>query len=239
MLTPPGAVVSYLAVQAESMPTRRRGRIIHWDDRKGFGFVLSERRQVFLHRKDFSGPHRRPSVGDVVAFTLGKDPKGRTCARNAELVRRGLLVLLGSLLTLLPLLLLPVVAVIMIPLDTRWLTAGLLVVNGVTFVAYARDRRFARLGVWRTPEIWLHFFELIGGWPAAWIAQRWLRHKCSKAAYQSVFWLIVIVHQAVSLDWIANWRASRWVAGEIQQSIHRADAPLKPNPPPRSREFRP
>ena len=30
----------------------------------------------------------------------------------------------------------------------------------------------------------LHTLELIGGWPAAFLAQRWLRHKCSKRSFQ-------------------------------------------------------
>jgi len=42
----------------------------------------------------------------------------------------------------------------------------------------------------------LHLLELLGGWPGAFLAQRRLRHKCSKRRYQFVFWLIVLAYQS-------------------------------------------
>ena len=38
-----------------------------------------------------------------------------------------------------------------------------------------------------TPEAMLHLLELLGGWPAAWLAQRVLRHKSRKERYQLAF----------------------------------------------------
>jgi hypothetical protein len=40
-------------------------------------------------------------------------------------------------------------------------------VSLITFVAYALDKRAARLGRPRTPESTLHVPELLGGWPGA------------------------------------------------------------------------
>jgi hypothetical protein len=51
--------------------------------------------------------------------------------------------------------------------------------------------------------------ELLGGWPGAFLAQRRLRHKCSKVSYQFVFWLIVLAYQFAAFDSIQNWRFSR------------------------------
>lgn len=73
----------------------------------------------------------------------------------------------------------------------------------VTFLAYVLDKRAARLGRPRTPENTLHLLELLGGWPGAFVAQRTVRHKNAKAAYQVVFWLIVALHAAA---WVAVWR---------------------------------
>jgi uncharacterized membrane protein YsdA (DUF1294 family) len=75
-------------------------------------------------------------------------------------------------------------------------------------VAYA-IKRLAQRSEWRVSEAQLHFWELIGGWLGSWIAQRVLRHKCSKGSYQFVFWLIVISQQFAALDSFQDWKASR------------------------------
>jgi uncharacterized membrane protein YsdA (DUF1294 family) len=78
-------------------------------------------------------------------------------------------------------------------------------VSGITFVLYVRDKRAARLGIRRTPEVRLHVWELLGGWPGALLAQRWLRHKNAKVRYQVVFWGIVMLHLAAwTLWWWVN-----------------------------------
>ena len=46
-------------------------------------------------------------------------------------------------------------------------------------------------------------------WPGAWVAQRRLRHKCSKGSYQFVFWLIVLGHQFAAFDSFQDWQLSR------------------------------
>ncbi|MDR7305087.1 DUF1294 domain-containing protein [Rhodoferax saidenbachensis] len=74
-----------------------------------------------------------------------------------------------------------------------WLTAWA-ALNLLTFALYARDKHAARTGQWRTPENTLHLLSLLGGWPAAWVAQRVLRHKTSKRSFQLVFWLTVVVN---------------------------------------------
>jgi uncharacterized membrane protein YsdA (DUF1294 family) len=76
----------------------------------------------------------------------------------------------------------------------------------ITYALYARDKRSARQQGERTPENVLHFGELIGGWPGAYLAQRHLRHKSSKISYQIVYWLIVATHIYLALDWQLDWR---------------------------------
>jgi uncharacterized membrane protein YsdA (DUF1294 family) len=79
-------------------------------------------------------------------------------------------------------------------------------------VVYAADKNRVRRGEWRVPEQMLHLVELIGGWPGAFVAQRRLRHKCSKASYQIVFWVIVLAQQFVALDFVLGWVLVRKVA---------------------------
>ncbi|KPZ15695.1 putative family protein [Pseudomonas syringae pv. viburni] len=70
--------------------------------------------------------------------------------------------------------------------------------------APGRKRRPAHAGNGgqRTPENVLHTVELLGGWPGALLAQQVFRHKTRKVSFQVVFWLIVLVHQALWIDWL-------------------------------------
>ena len=78
-----------------------------------------------------------------------------------------------------------------------WWLAAWAAINLLTFALYARDKHAARTGQWRTPENTLHLLSLLGGWPAAWVAQRVLRHKTAKRSFQWVFWLTVVGNLAV------------------------------------------
>jgi uncharacterized membrane protein YsdA (DUF1294 family) len=114
-----------------------------------------------------------------------------------------------SIPILIGLLVLPVIAVQRRGVDFRWVGAYVLLLCAFTYWAYANDKRRAQAGQWRWPENLLHLLELLGGWPAAFLAQRWLRHKCSKPSYQVTFWLIVLIHQFFAFDSLHNWQLSR------------------------------
>lgn len=72
----------------------------------------------------------------------------------------------------------------------------------VCYVAYRMDKSYALTGRRRISENRLHMFELLGGWPGGFIAQRFLRHKNRKLSYQLVFWLIAILHVLVWADFL-------------------------------------
>ncbi len=82
------------------------------------------------------------------------------------------------------------------------------VVSVLAFIFCASDKRQAKDRQWRMPENFLHFFELIGGWPGSFVAQHRFRHKVKKGSYQLIFWLIVAGYQLVALDYLADWRIS-------------------------------
>lgn len=95
--------------------------------------------------------------------------------------------------------------------DFRWLAAYGIVISLATYAVYGADKDSAqdRTSKWRAPEKLLHGLELAGGWPGAFLAQRRLRHKCSKLSYQIVFWLIVSLHVYAATDYQLNWRLAR------------------------------
>ncbi|KRG46942.1 hypothetical protein ARC20_03620 [Stenotrophomonas panacihumi] len=77
-----------------------------------------------------------------------------------------------------------------------WLCGVFAALSVIAFAVYARDKHAARLEARRTPELALHLLELAGGWPGALLAQRALRHKNRKLAYQFAFWACVLLHEA-------------------------------------------
>lgn len=68
------------------------------------------------------------------------------------------------------------------------------------------DKRRAEADAWRIPEALLHLLEMLGGWPGAYLAQRHFRHKTAKISYRVGFWLIVLLHQTVAVDFLLGWR---------------------------------
>jgi uncharacterized membrane protein YsdA (DUF1294 family) len=78
------------------------------------------------------------------------------------------------------------------------LAAALACLNLATYIAYARDKSAARQGRRRTPENTLLLLGLLGGWPAAIVAQQRLRHKTAKASFQLRFWLTTVANLAAA-----------------------------------------
>ena len=105
------------------------------------------------------------------------------------------------------LLVLPVMALSRLAETIDWtiLAGAPLVVSFVTFLTFRHDKRRAQSGGWRVSEGTLHFMGLAGGWPGALLAQRRYRHKSSKFTFQAVFWLVVLLHQFVALDYLLHW----------------------------------
>ena len=67
------------------------------------------------------------------------------------------------------------------------------------FAMYGVDKRQARSGGWRVPEIVLHGLALVGGVLGAWVGRLAFRHKTREPVFlvvlivASVLWLAVVV----------------------------------------------
>jgi len=87
-----------------------------------------------------------------------------------------------------------------------WVLGVAVGVNLLTFLVYAIDKRAAQTGQWRTRESQLHLLSLAGGWPGAWFAQQWLRHKSRKQPFRAVYWATVGLHCAALAAWVGSGR---------------------------------
>jgi len=86
--------------------------------------------------------------------------------------------------------------------SVSFILAVYLLMSIICFLVYWWDKRRSIKGEWRIPEAHLHWLELLGGWPGAFIAQRKLRHKNRKQPYQFVFWMIVGMHIVAWADYL-------------------------------------
>lgn len=128
---------------------------------------------------------------------------------------------IGAMLVLAFLLVLPGIALYRASpaIDWRVVSGVAATISFLTFFAYRSDKRRAGLGEWRIPESTLHLGDLLGGWPGAFVAQQWFRHKTSKASFQVVFWTIVGLHQYVAFDSLSAWRFTRKALQSIQAAF--------------------
>lgn len=199
---------------------RYAGKITEWNDARGFGFVVPNGGgdRAFLHISAFRSRSRRPAVGDRVTYAVGKDARGRLQARTVGFVE-------AKRSTPAPR---PVFSrarigfAALAAVAMAWMTGGLPswlagaygVLSGVSFLAYAIDKKAATSHARRTPEHTLHMLDLLGGWPGGLIAQQRFRHKTIKQPFQFVFWFSVVAN--IGGTW---WLVTSGVAARLSASI--------------------
>jgi uncharacterized membrane protein YsdA (DUF1294 family)/cold shock CspA family protein len=199
---------------------RFQGKLINWNDDKGFGFVEPNGggARSFVHIKSFQTRSKRPVEGDLIVYEQVNEARGKCKAVNVSLVRDrksraakpkrsnklGSLILGIFCLVLISLTLLK-----LLPIEVLYFYAG---ASTLTFIVYAYDKSSAKNRRWRTPEGHLHLLALLGGWPGAFYAQNKLRHKSSKKEFKKVYWLTVVI----------NICAFVWLIGEQGQQFLKA-----------------
>ncbi|WP_299796441.1 DUF1294 domain-containing protein [uncultured Shewanella sp.] len=192
---------------------RITGKLTQWNDDRGFGFITltGGQERIFIHIKAFGHRDRRPELNDIISFIRSKDKQGRDCAVQAclagEKMRPKLIKPSRHKSALGPLLILALAGLITIALFQQMLPYQIapfyLVVSTFTFLAYGLDKSAARRGCWRTRESTLQLMALIGGWPGALLAQRWLRHKSQKTSFRLMLWLMIAMNTS-SLLWLLS-----------------------------------
>lgn len=177
------------------MSAWQRGTVATWKDEKGYGFIHPETGgdDVFFHVSALPRGQRRPRRDDRIRYRTGVR-RGRVRAVEVRLEGLSLspliLVIAAWFAAAVALPLLTVLDLVRVP----WPVLAYLVVGTVAYVLNAVDKARAGRGGQRVPEATLHAVELLGGWPGAFLAQRYYRHKTSKTSYQVVFWIIAAAH---------------------------------------------
>lgn len=193
------------------MSDSSKGRLVLWNDDKGFGFVRPDNgeKDFFLHisaiKNYRKGMSRRPELGDTVHFQPITD-------REAAQQRRILHATIEQMTVVAPTLHHPtswwqtfclkalVGAPLLLSSYVIWKNgnplplASYLFMSVLSILYYGFDKRNSLTNRWRIPEFYLHSFELLGGWPGALLAQNEFRHKNKKPSYQRIFWAIVALH---------------------------------------------
>lgn len=180
---------------------RYQGRITNWKDDQGFGFITTNggNDQVFVHINAFVNRKRRSTGNEIVTYTVTTDPKGRKRAENVAFVgdRSNVSSSQNKASLSLALAIFFIVFVIAMVLAGKLPAMMLALYLGASFIAfaaYALDKSAAQNDRWRTPESTLHLLGIIGGWPGALFAQRFLRHKSKKQSFQLTFWVTVMLN---------------------------------------------
>jgi len=196
------------------MTILHKGKLVLWRDDKGFGFVRPETgdKDFFIHITAFRrSVNRRPQVGDIIHYTTDTQAPEQRRISHAEIEgvdysrprttpwksATGMNVVFLKAFASLPFLL---------SFYLLWKTANpiplvlYVLMSILTILYYGVDKKHSLIDRWRIPEVYLHCFELMGGWPGALLAQNEFHHKTKKSGYQRIFWAIVMLH---GLAWFA------------------------------------
>lgn len=193
---------------------RIKGKITQWDDAKGFGFIVPmlPGDRVFLHIKALQNRTRRPEVGEVVTYSIGQDAQGRlqaqevTFAGEQHRIKAAKTASNQSLLWIACFAGVLGASVFLAKLP-HYVVAAYALLSVFTFLSYGWDKRKAQSGNSknRTPELHLQLLALLGGWPGAWLAQTYLRHKSQKQSFLVAFWTMVAIN-LVAFSWLTSQR---------------------------------
>ncbi len=177
-----------------------QGIVVKFDPSKGFGFIRSKNNDndIFVHIKNVSNASIL-STGQTVEFKIQNSNKGQSAVsvvagrkqQSPFFIFGGIAIIIIFIIT----------TFLVLQYKVHELLSYLIAVNIATFIVYGYDKKIAGSDKLRVPESLLQVLALIGGSPAALVAQKFFRHKTIKSSFQIVYWIIVIV-QVLGVLWI-------------------------------------
>lgn len=194
---------------------QQRGRVVQWNDDRGFGFIESQDgRRHFAHISAFERSAARPLAGDPVSFSPVVGTDGRAQAALVRILKvnapprpdrpRAASVRSDGLDWRLPmaLVLTGLLAAGLLRGSIPWeLGLVYLAMGVVSLVAYGSDKLFARTGQWRTSEVTLLGLDFCFGVIGGLLGQSVFRHKTRKPGFVARALVIGLVH----LLWLTVW----------------------------------
>ncbi|HHD81878.1 MAG TPA: DUF1294 domain-containing protein [Campylobacterales bacterium] len=167
-----------------------QGIVVNYNEEKGYGFVKTFKYEenLFVHISEVHNA-RKLEVGQQVEFEVEKNAKGLSAINvTAKEKANSPYVTFGTLSLVLIILLFALAVNYLEPL-----VAYLFSINITTFLLYGYDKFISTTQKLRVPELNLQTLALLGGSPAALVAQKFFRHKTVKGTFQIVYWIIVLV----------------------------------------------
>ncbi len=177
-----------------------QGIVVKFDPSKGFGFIRSKNNDndIFVHIKNVSNASIL-STGQTVEFQIKNSKKGQAAVLVvAGRKQQSPFFIFGAIATVVIFI---ISTFLVLQYQVHMLLAYFVAVNIMTFIVYGYDKKIAGSDKLRVPESILQTLAIIGGSPAALIAQKFFRHKTIKSSFQIVYWLIVIM-QILGILWI-------------------------------------
>ncbi|MCC6919618.1 MAG: cold shock and DUF1294 domain-containing protein [Alphaproteobacteria bacterium] len=202
-------MVVYPRCAMEENGNRREGRLVTWDDARGFGFAaVPGAEDVFVHVKALRTGYVRPSIGDELSFVVVAGRNGRPAARDVEIrgapppklhvvVREPpprLTPLDLSRLLAAPWILISAFLVVLLGRAPPWFGSLYLIMGAASALLYWFDKNYARAGRSRVREISMHLADAFFGIAGGLVAQHAFRHKTRKMGFRYITRLIFVFH---------------------------------------------
>ena len=166
-----------------------QGYVIHFNEEKGYGFIGSDEYEdnIFVHITQVKNADEL-SQGQAVNFDIEKTKKGLAAINViAGETQKSPYLIFGLISLFLTLAIFAYASQ-----HLQMLIAYLIAINLTTFTLYGYDKFISSGEKLRVPELNLQALALLGGSPAALVAQKFFRHKTIKRSFQIIYWLIVI-----------------------------------------------
>lgn len=166
-----------------------QGYIIHFKDEKGYGFIRSEayEENVFVHITQVKNA-RELTQGQAVEFDIENTKKGLAAINVIAGKKQQSPYLFFGVISLF----LALAIFTYASQHLQMFISYFIAINITTFSLYGYDKFISSGEKLRIPELILQSLALLGGSPAALIAQKFFRHKTIKGSFQIVYWIIVI-----------------------------------------------
>ena len=197
---------------------KHSGKIIKWNDEKGFGFIQSDasNSEYFFHISSYQSRGSRPSIGIEVNFKPTADDKGRDRAIKVRKVKSEQPMGPAKKAFIVSFIFLSAVGVAtLLGYIPRLVLYLYLIMSFLSFIYYAWDKSAAKRDKSRTPEVTLHYLSLFGGWPGALMAQQMLRHKSVKKSFRIKFWITVFLNLSSLVYLVSPY--GNWILQKISE----------------------